>query len=379
MSVLIESTTRISLAIKTNRNRSETPEFSRRRNFPSCETIYELFDPRKIFLERRKKARVKLHRYANILERSMRLLRQVFIVLWNLLLASPPYTAADSATSHANWRLINVTDCGNSNADRIVGGKNASMGAYPWIAQIGYTGAPGTTPGEVSYRCGGSLINDRHVITAAHCVTGLPKGYKVAGVRLGEHNTRTNPDCENGYCAEPVQDFKPQSITFHERYNNPRFKNDIAIIRLDRPADLNEFVLPICLVRGPLLEKSFLGEKAEVAGWGIYDIRHGRRSVILQTVTLPVASPEICRTVFRRDGVDFGDGQMCVGGKEGQDSCSGDSGGPLMKPETLDGYTRYYLIGLVSFGARVCGKLNEPAVYTRIASHVSWILENISA
>lgn len=63
--------------------------------------------------------------------------------------------------------------------------------------------------------------------------------YKVAGIRLGEHNTVTDPDCENNFCGEPVQDFKPAQIVVHKNYNDPPFKNDIAIIRLSRPADYN--------------------------------------------------------------------------------------------------------------------------------------------
>jgi len=67
--------------------------------------------------------------------------------------------------------------------------------------------------------------------------------FKVGGVRLGEHNILTNPDCEQGYCAEPVQDFLPESVIVHENYNKPEFKNDIAIIRLNKSVIYNgEFV-----------------------------------------------------------------------------------------------------------------------------------------
>ena len=68
---------------------------------------------------------------------------------------------------------------------------------------------------------------------------------------------------------------------------------------------------------------------------------------------------------------------MCVGGKTGQDSCGGDSGGPLMKVEALDGPPRYYLIGVVSFGAKHCGESATPAVYTKISDYLSWILDHV--
>lgn len=75
---------------------------------------------------------------------------------------------------HPSWSLLEHRKCGNSNSDRIIGGKNASLGAYPWIARIGY-GNPGAP--DLSYRCGGTLINKLYVITAAHCVMNLPEKY----------------------------------------------------------------------------------------------------------------------------------------------------------------------------------------------------------
>lgn len=69
---------------------------------------------------------------------------------------------------------------------------------------------------------------------------------------------------------------------------------------------------------------------------------------------------------------------MCAGGKVGKDSCSGDSGGPLMKvlsDDTLG--PRYYLIGIVSFGSKMCGKKNLPGVYTRMSTYIPWLLRHI--
>lgn len=68
---------------------------------------------------------------------------------------------------------------------------------------------------------------------------GIYRSLKVNGIRLGEHNTLTDPDCQQGYCAEPVQDFLPESIIVHKDYNNPIYKNDIAIVRLNKPAIYN--------------------------------------------------------------------------------------------------------------------------------------------
>ena len=91
-------------------------------------------------------------------------------------------------------------------------------------------------------------------------------------------------------------------------------------------------------------------------------------------------SSEQCARVFAdRTGARLGRGQLCAGGDRGRDSCEGDSGGPLMRREQLDpdDFTRYYLLGLVSFGAKRCGSESLPGVYTDITAYLDWILDNI--
>lgn len=79
--------------------------------------------------------------------------------------------APEDPTRHPNWNLLDHDRCGNSAADRIIGGRNAALGEKPWLARIGYSGPK--MP-EISYRCGGAILNKNTIITAAHCVTGLP-------------------------------------------------------------------------------------------------------------------------------------------------------------------------------------------------------------
>lgn len=91
---------------------------------------------------------------------------------------------------------------------------------------------------------------------------------------------------------------------------------------------------------------------------------------------MPIINLEKCKKKFK-NSITIGRGQMCVGGKIGHDSCGGDSGGPLMKVEALDGPPKYYLIGTVSFGVKSCGKFATPAIYTDISQYIKWILNNI--
>jgi secreted trypsin-like serine protease len=97
-------------------------------------------------------------------------------------------------------------------------------------------------------------------------------------------------------------------------------------------------------------------------------------------VWLPVVSNEDCGRVYQEKRLDIGDGQLCAGGVEGKDSCTGDSGGPLMSTgmSSRDGRTRYFLAGVVSFGPDPCGKKDWPGVYTRVARYTDWILNQLA-
>ncbi|XP_066996045.2 CLIP domain-containing serine protease B4 [Anabrus simplex] len=275
---------------------------------------------------------------------------------------------------HRNWRLFEQERCGLSQSDRIIGGKDASPGDYPWIVRVGYMGLRFDTP---LFRCGAVLISKFYIVSAAHCVTNLPRGLKVAVLRLGEHNADTEQDCEDGVCADPVQDYKPSEVLVHKDYGKPQFKHDISLIRTDREVHFTAFIMPICMISKRLMTKDYKGETSEVAGWGIYDIDTPKPSAILQTIKLAVVDNERCVDAFRMHA-DIGPTQMCVGGIVGQDSCGGDSGGPLMKVDVLDdGPPRYYLLGVVSFGAKRCGATTMPGVYTRMSSYMYWVMENM--
>jgi transmembrane serine protease 9 len=103
-----------------------------------------------------------------------------------------------------------------------------------------------------------------------------------------------------------------------------------------------------------------------------------KQSIILQTVKLPVVDNKKCEEAFKLHA-EIGPTQICVGGQVGHDSCAGDSGGPLMKVETLDGPPRYYLLGVVSFGVKRCGATTKPGVYTRISAYMNWLMDNMHA
>lgn len=95
----------------------------------------------------------------------------------------------------------------------------------------------------------------------------------------------------------------------------------------------------------------------------------GRPSDTQKHVELPGLEHEACNSVYAVANVTLSDKQLCIGGLNGSDSCRGDSGGPLMR-EVRGGW---FLIGVVSFGARFCGTQNLPGVYTNVAKYLDWM------
>ncbi|XP_045776223.1 CLIP domain-containing serine protease 2-like isoform X3 [Maniola jurtina] len=272
--------------------------------------------------------------------------------------------------NHPAWNILDTFECGFSASDRIIGGFNAALGQFPWIVRLGYSLSEEP---ELEWMCGGALVTDRHVVTAAHCVQPADD-FTLTTIRVGEHNTETNPDCEMQVCAPPLQDRKIKTIRSHSQFNKPAFHNDLAIIVMDKPVQLNDYVSPICLPREDQLAALRLGELVTVAGWGTMNMTTEQRAKILQYVAVPIVKPETCNIISQSFRVT--DTEICAGAQHNKDACGGDSGGPMMKVfDTPDG-PKNVLVGVVSFGPTICG-IKKPAVYTSVPHFLKWILDNI--
>ncbi|XP_049877534.1 phenoloxidase-activating factor 1-like isoform X2 [Pectinophora gossypiella] len=282
-------------------------------------------------------------------------------------------TLWSDVANHSAWKMLDFFECGENAADRIIGGLDAALGQFPWIARLGYV----SEDNETDWMCGGALISDRHIVTAAHCVRISPdEEFQLSFVRLGEYDTRTDPDCKLRVCAPPVQDraVKPNLVRSHKLFNNPNFHNDIAIIELDTPVELNNYVSPICLPKEDQLGDLKVGELVTVAGWGKMNMSTDQRADVLQYVQLPVVQPVVCDSIGR--GFTVSESEICAGAQLNKDACGGDSGGPMMKIyDTPDG-PKTYLVGTVSFGPTICG-IKKPGVYASISHYLHWILDNI--
>ncbi|GAB0094789.1 venom serine protease Bi-VSP-like [Sergentomyia squamirostris] len=261
----------------------------------------------------------------------------------------------------------NAYQCGVFNATftKVVGGENAPIGAWPWIALLGYR----SSSQEVSFVCSGSLITRRHVLTAAHCIKDT-----LSFVRLGEYDLSTNTD-------GIVQDIMIDRKIVHEGFQSKSILNDIALLILSQAATVNERVSPVCLPTDPnIRQKDLTYYQPFVVGWGATSYR-GPAANILQQAQVPVLPLSDCETNYKSNfpSLVFDEKIMCAGWPNGgRDSCTGDSGGGLYLPQLSADKTFYFynIIGIVSYGYE-CALPGFPGVYTRITTFLPWILNNL--
>ncbi|XP_030072594.1 acrosin [Microcaecilia unicolor] len=251
-----------------------------------------------------------------------------------------------------------VTDFGNM---RIIGGVNAQPGAWPWLVSI-------QIPSRKGHRhsCGGSLINNHWVLTAAHCFRNMKGSSPSWKLLIGAYQLSDLDD--------NVQIRHIKSFLIHEKYSPHTEANDIALILLNAPVEYNYVTQPACLPNSEMLVSEFF--PCYISGWGITEDNTLKTADILQEARVNQIDIEVCNSSSWYDGV-IGVFNLCAGYEEGGvDSCQGDSGGPLMCEDPIT--SKYYVIGITSWG-RDCASAQSPGVYSSTQYYLEWILQKIGA
>ncbi|XP_046419491.1 trypsin-3-like [Neodiprion fabricii] len=227
---------------------------------------------------------------------------------------------------------------------RIVGGEDVSIEEVPYQVSLQVLG---------SHICGGSIISDTWILTAAHCMV-----YSASWFTIRAGSTYST----SGGSVTSVS-----SIINHADYASNSYGipiNDIALMKLSSALTLDTTRAAITLYEQD--QDVVVGAEAIITGWGTLT-EGGSTSTTLQIVTVPIISKSDCSSAYSVWG-GLPDGQICAAYPEGGfDACQGDSGGPL----AIDGV----LAGVVSWG-NGCARSGWPGVYTEVASYRDWITEN---
>ncbi|XP_068098412.1 chymotrypsin-C-like [Hyperolius riggenbachi] len=241
---------------------------------------------------------------------------------------------------------------------RVVNGEDVVPHSWPWQISLQYQGASGNW----GHTCGGTLITDQWVLTAAHCISSG----RVYRVLLGKHSLETAD--EPGSVVVGTE-----KIIVHEKWSSLLIRNDISLIKLAEPVPLSDQIQPACLpADGVLLANDF---PCFVTGWGrLYT--NGPIADALQQALLPVVDQATCS---RSDwwGFQATSSMVCAGGDGIVSACNGDSGGPL-NCKSASGAIEVH--GIVSFGSGVsCNYEKKPTVFTRVSAYIDWINQKIAS
>ncbi|KAK2089025.1 Kallikrein-14 [Saguinus oedipus] len=282
--------------------------------------------------------------------------------------------------------------------NKIIGGYTCARSSQPWQAAL--LAGPGRR-----FLCGGALLSDRWVITAAHCgrlpaqtlersqvlpintffpsqelelspraeerqlglggenALAMGKGAggqecsapQILRVALGKHNLKR--------WEATQQELRVVRQVTHPNYNSRTHDNDLMLLQLQQPARIGRAIRPIEVAQACASP----GTSCRVSGWGTTSSPIARYPTSLQCLNINISPDEVCRKAY--PGA-IKPGMVCAGVPQGgKDSCQGDSGGPLVCKGKLQ--------GLVSWGMERCALPGYPGVYTNLCKYRSWIEETM--
>lgn len=249
--------------------------------------------------------------------------------------------------------------CGGRVGTRIINGMNATEGEFSYYAQLKiiFSKQPQADGGilvRAGY-CGGSVIDNQHILTAAHCLKGAD--HKNVGVTLGIYDIAD---------TKSQQKHSIKSFETHQKFNATTLANDIGIITLAEPITFTPDIQPIklgCNYTQP--EK-----RVEVAGRGITSDDAMSIPAKVEYANMTTISNDKCAQFY----LDIVPSKICAWDRKTKEgTCRGDSGSPLI--ETVNG--TQIQIGVVSGGDPESCEIGSPISFTRVSSYIDWIEKRV--
>jgi len=230
----------------------------------------------------------------------------------------------------------------------IINGNPVEPHSYPHMGLLQLAG---------QFICGASLLNARHILTAAHCTATWPA--PAFSVSFGRHDRTVKEPTDATY----------RIFWFYKQEYKGRsdfWKNDIAVGKTFSEIKFNDVIQPIALPEDNV--NQLVDEPVRLTGWGLYEVidenqRTGKPD--LQEHEFTVMNTTECADYFKNE-VTLYDSSVCIFSEESS-ACSGDSGGPLIYE--VDGLVQ---VGITSYGRSDC-KVGNPGVFTRVSAYVTWI------
>ncbi|KAJ2866663.1 Transmembrane protease serine 12 [Coemansia aciculifera] len=277
---------------------------------------------------------------------------------------------------------------------RVIGGNDAGQGQYPFAVFLMIR------EGDQTAFCGGSIISNRWILTAGHCVVDINSGGNSLNVSIPitknkSHTGRTIS--ERKYPTVKAKDIRVgvgniynarsapyhvSKVYVHPNLNLDYFDNDIALIKLKKKLKFSNTVQPIKIDTDSIPD----GLTVTGVGWGKTSLDSQSTADILQTVDLRTGNTELCKRV--RPEFDSNNGNyICVTTPDGRDTCSGDSGGPLLRRCNADlaqsgstGSGPWVQLGITSYGDNagrdtrvICAADDGAGFYTHVARYLDYI------
>ncbi|XP_063800610.1 prothrombin [Pseudophryne corroboree] len=256
---------------------------------------------------------------------------------------------------------------------RVVNGEEAKQGSAPWQVMLFKR-----SPQELL--CGASLISDRWVLTAAHCIFYPPwdKNFTVDDllVRIGKHY-RTK------YERATEKILQLERIIVHSKYNwKENLDRDIALMQLKKPLSFTNYIHPVCLPTLEIAQRlEHSGHKGRVTGWGnlkeSWTTGGPQLPQILQQINLPLVDQDKCKASTK---IKVTENMFCAGYSPEDDTrgdaCEGDSGGPFVMKDPITG--RWYQMGIVSWGEG-CDRDGKYGFYANVRRLRKWIMKSIES